>query len=161
MWPMLGVRGDLIVPLDGVDTERLLEFWRWLVPAALRPWFVTALGDLFLRGEDRAVWWLDAGSAKLTPVGHGEKHFEEVLADPENRLLWLGERLVDRLRDAGLSLGPGECYSYWVAPVLGGEYAPENFRVYDVVTHFRVWGPIHEKLKDLPDGTKVEFVIEE
>lgn len=158
---MLGVRDDLIVPLDGVDLGAMLEFWRWLVPASLRPWFVTALGDLFLRGEDGVVWWLDTGSARLTPVARDEKHFEELLADPDNGLLWLGEKLVDRLREAGLTLGPGECYSYWTPPVLGGEYAPHNFRVYDVVTHFRVWGPIHEKLKDLPNGTKVKFVIEE
>jgi hypothetical protein len=30
-----------------------------------------------------------------------------------------------------------------------------------VVTHFRVWGPIHNQLRDLPDGAQVEFRVEE
>jgi hypothetical protein len=38
---------------------------------------------------------------------------------------------------------------------------PANFRVYDVVTPFRVWGPIHEQLRDLPDGATVEFAVVE
>ena len=45
-------------------------------------------------------------------------------------------------------------------PVLAIQL-PGNFRVYDVLTHFRVWGPIHEKLKDLPDGAVVEFRVTE
>ena len=40
-------------------------------------------------------------------------------------------------------------------PMLGGKYEPDNFRIYDVVTHFRVWGPIHEQLRDLPDGARL------
>jgi hypothetical protein len=43
--------------------------------------------------------------------------------------------------------------------MLGGQYEPGNFRIYDVVTHFQVWGPIHEQLRDVPDGATVEFKV--
>ena len=79
--------------------------------------------------------------------------FEQAVADQDNNSLWFGHSLVDELRAAGKVLKPGECYSYIQLPMLGGEYEPDNFRVYDVLTHFRVWGPIHEQLHDLPDGT--------
>jgi hypothetical protein len=45
--------------------------------------------------------------------------------------------------------------------MLGGEYAPANFRVYDMITHFRIWGPIHEQLHNLPDGATIEFKVVE
>src|SRR5205807_1013849 len=106
-------------------------------------------------------WWLDVGAGALEAVAHGKAQFQQWLADPEKTGLWFGETLVDQLREAGVVLGPAECYSYQVLPMLGGEYRPDNFRVQDVVTHFRVWGPIHEKLKDLPDGAQVEFVVGE
>ena len=95
----------------------------------------------------------------LQAVAGDEAEFHTLLADPENASLWLGEALVDRLRAAGVVLKPGECYSYVQLPILGGAYEPDNFHVYDVTTHFRVWGPIHEKIKDLPDGASIEFDV--
>lgn len=160
----MGVLGrlwdPLTVSLSGVDAERLLELWRWLIPDGLHPWFATALGDLFLHGSDGQVWWLEVGSGELQAVASNEAQFRQLLADPNNASLWFGRELVDALRKSGLSLRQGECYSYWVLPILGGEYKPDNFRVYDVLTHFQVWGPIHEKINDLPDGAEVEFVVD-
>ncbi len=156
---MFGVREDLMILLDDIDTGPLLEFWRWLLPGSLRPWFATALGDLSLVGPDGEILWLDVGDGQLQTVAASEDEFQRAVADPDNNSLWFGAVLVDALRRAGKVLKPGECYSYWKLPILGGEYDPANFRVYDVVTHFRVWGPIHEQLRDLPDGTQVVFKV--
>jgi hypothetical protein len=158
---MVGVREDLIVPLTSVDTSPLLEFWRWLIPETRRPLFATALGDLFLAEPNGVVLWLDIGYGQLQAVAASEREFERVAIDPDNNSLWFGEVLVDQLRAAGKVLGLGECYSYLQLPMLGGEYKLANFRVYDAVTHFRVWGPIHEQLRDLPDGAEVEFKVVE
>jgi hypothetical protein len=150
----------LIVPLTGLDLTSLLEFWRWLIPATHRPLFATALGDLFLAAPDGSVGWLDAGTGELQTVAADETEFRRAAADAENRSLWFGAVLVDQLRAAGKALKTGECYSYWRLPILGGKFEPENFRTYDVITHFRVWGPIHEQLRNLSDGAQVEFVVE-
>lgn len=156
---MDGVREDLIVALDGIDRQALLEFWSWLIPGSIHPWFATALGDLYLVGPDTEIVWLDVGLGQLQTVAANEDEFQQLVADPDNYSLWFGAVLVDSLRRAGKLLKPGECYSYWTLPMLGGEYEPGNFRIYDVVTHFRVWGPIHEQLRDIPDGTQVVFKV--
>jgi hypothetical protein len=156
-----GVREDLIVPLTGVDTTAMLEFWRWLIPESYRPLFATALGDLFLADPDGRVMWLDAGDGQLRQVAGSWAEFEQAAADSDNSGLWFGAALVDQLRAADKVLAPGECYCYRTLPMLGGEYVPDNFTVYSIVHHFRVWGPIHEQLRDLPDGATVEFKLVE
>lgn len=156
---MGGVREDLIVPLADIDTGAMLEFWRWLVPESHRPVFATALGDLFLTDPDGRVLWLDMGDGQLQVVADSLGDFEQAAIDPDNNSMWFGAALIDDLRSDGKVLGPGECYCYLQLPMLGGAYEPANFRVHDVITHFRVWGPIHEQLRDLPDGATVEFKI--
>jgi hypothetical protein len=156
---MIGVREDLIVPLAGIDTARMLERWRWLIPESHRPLIATALGDLFLSDPDGRVLWLGVNNGKLRPVTATQAEFERAAAEPENNRFWFGAMLGDRLRASGKVLGPGECYSYLLLPMLGGEYEPANFTVYPVEHHFRVWGPIHEQLRDVPDGDYVEFKV--
>lgn len=158
---MDSVREDLIVPLAGVDTGAMREFWRWLIPESHRPLFATALGDLFLTDPDGRVLWLDMGDGELQQVAADVAEFKRMAADPDNNSLWFGAVLVDELREAGKVLKPGECYSYWQLPMLSGEYEPANFTIYPVVHHFRVWGPIHEQLRDLPDGATIEFEFTE
>ena len=154
---MLGVREDLVVPLAGLDTARMLERWRWLIPESHRPLFATALGDLFLTDPRGRVLWLGVDNGQLQPVAATESEFQRAATDPENNRFWFGAVLVDKLRAVGRVLGPGECYSYWTLPILGGEYEPANFTVYPVAHHFQVWGPIHEKLRDVPDGAQVDL----
>jgi len=156
-----GVREDLIVTLADVDIGSMLKFWRWLIPETHRPLFATALGDLFLSAPDGSVWWLDVGDGQLQAVAASEDEFRRAVTDPDNNCLWFGAALVDQLRAAGKVLAAGECYCYLQLPMLGGEYEPDNFRVFDVVHHFQVWGPIHEQLRDLPDGATVEFKVVE
>lgn len=155
----MDIREDLIVRLADVDIDQMLEFWRWLIPPTFCPLFATALGDLFLVDTEERIQWLDIGVGQLKQVASSIAEFEIAVADPDNASLWFGASFIDELRTTVKILDPQECYSYIQLPMLGGEYDPTNFRVYNVVTHFRVWGPIHEKLKDLPDGTKIEFKI--
>jgi hypothetical protein len=156
---VVSVREDLVISLVGIDTHQMLEFWRWLIPTSHRPMFATALGDLFLADADGRVLWLDMGDGQLQVVAANEADFKQATTDPDNASLWFGAVLVDELRASGKVLSPSECYCYLQLPMLGGKYEPANFRVYNVVTHFRVWGPIHEQLRDSPDGSTIEFEV--
>ncbi len=45
----------LTIDAKGLDCDRLLSDWRWLVPEALRPFSLTMFGDWFF--EDSAAGW--------------------------------------------------------------------------------------------------------
>ena len=63
--------------------------------------------------------------------------------------------LVGALRERGLILAPGQCYSPIHPPVLGGEMVPENFELVSWRVHFYVVGQIHEQVRNLPEGTPI------
>ena len=146
-----------IVP-DEAEETLWLRYWHWLVPSDFKVIGATAIGDAFLRDPHGSVWWLDIGSASLELIGE-QATWERMLTDPAQLDQWSARVLIPLLEKAGLKRGPRECYTYWTAPVLGGDYVPSNFKVVPVQTHFDIWGPILEQIKDLPDGTQVEIKV--
>lgn len=65
---------------------------------------------------------------------------------------------VAALRESGLGVAPDQVYSWSRPPVLGGDHAVENVSVADVEVHFSMLGQIHEQVRDLPPGTRIDRV---
>ena len=151
---------DYLLNLRGRDWAQLLSTWGWLLT---RPFIVrlgNRFGDLFLEFEDGTVHVLDVGSGVLEMAAPNLGTFETKLADPVFAQRWLLMPLVDELRKAGTNPGPDQCYSYVMPPVFGGEYEPKNIVVRDLATHYAAFGPIHEKIKDLPDGSQITLTTQ-
>jgi hypothetical protein len=152
---MLLTWNELTIPLDNVDMNSLLEWWRWLVDPSLEPQVMTALGDLFLRHPDGRIFRLDTGWGKLTEVAKDEDDFHRLRMQPQNAMTWFAPQIVGELLTRGLRLRRGECFGYRVPLVLGGEYTPDNFDSTYLEVHFGILGQIHFQVKDLPDGTPI------
>ena len=150
---------DYIIDHAAVDWRHVLSSWAWLLPRELTVWMVNRFGDLFVVQDDGAVYLLDSGAGTLERIADSRDHFCRLLDEGDNAKNWLMIPLVDRLVAAGRPLSKGQCYSYALLPVLGGGYTPENTKAVDLATHFKVLGPIHEKLKDVPDGAHFKFEI--
>lgn len=147
------------VSLSGVDCEKLLRHWTWLVPPDSQVICVTQLGDAFLERADGSIWLLSVGLGSVERVANHELEWRQLLRDPEQVDLWSGRVLTGKLRNQGLSLAAGQCYTYWQCPMLGGGYDFSNFKVVGVEQHFDIWGPFLGMVKDLPDGSQVKFVV--
>jgi len=63
--------------------------------------------------------------------------------------------MVGALLESGLRLAPGQCFSYIVPPILGGEWEAANFEATDLAVHFGILGQIHLQVKDLPEATPI------
>jgi Domain of unknown function (DUF1851) len=66
--------------------------------------------------------------------------------------------LVAALKLGGIKLGPGQCYSYKIPPVLGGKIEASNFDATDLLVHLSILGQIHHQVKDLPSGTSIKDI---
>jgi hypothetical protein len=150
---------DYTIDHAGVEWPDLLSSWAWLLPRELSVWLVNRFGDLFLTYTDASINMLDVGRGAVSRLAKDREEFACLLDEGNNATDWLAIPLVEKLVAARLLLGPGQCYSYIRLPVLGGDYTVENTRVVSLTQHYRAFGPIHEKLKDIPDGTAIEFDV--
>jgi len=150
---------DYIIDHAAVDWAHVLTPWAWLLPPALTVWMMNRFGDLLVVFEDGSVHMLDVGGGSLTRLADNRDHFGTRLDEDNNANEWLMIPLVDALVASGMTLQPGECYSYRLLPVLGGDYTQANVKVLPIPSHYAALGPIHEKIKDLPDGTRVKFAV--
>jgi hypothetical protein len=146
---------ELVVDRATIETEGLLDTWRWLVDVSCQVILIGALGDLFVQNAIGQVFWLDTGWGELTQVAETADAFQQLLLQPENFDQWFVPQLVGDLLTSGKQLKPGECFGYQVPPVLGGAIAPENFEPIDVRVYFDLLGQIQERVQALPDGKAI------
>jgi hypothetical protein len=153
------VLDSYILSQSDVDWPDLLASWAWLLPLRVKVSMVNRFGDLFLVLEDGSIHILDVGVGSLEKVAESREEFACRMDEGDNANDWLLIPLVDELEAAGITLGPGQCYSYLEIPVLGGSYSTSNVKVLSLEDHLKALGPIHEKIKDLPDGTVAKFEV--
>lgn len=149
---------DLQVSFDEHASDRLIEDWRWLVGQDKTPIMVSSIGDIFLMDKTGKIYWLNVGEGSITAVADDVQGFKEKLQNREQVNEWFMIELVAALKVAGLELRQGEVYSYKKLPVLGGDYSVDNFEKTLVEVHFSFSGQIHEQVKNLPEGTKINAI---
>jgi len=151
---------DLTVSFEHLDRAALIEDWKWLVGSAL-PILVTSVGDAFLQNDTDEVFWLITGSAELEKVADSYEEFQGKLQDNELINEWFLVPVVAQLKKQGVVLEQGKLYGFKQLPVLGGKYESDNFELTDIEVHFAISGQMNLKIKDLPDGTQVNFSVTE
>ena len=148
---------DYLLEHESWHWRELLQHWTWLLPPSFTVWMVNRFGDLFIRLDDGTIHHLDTGSGTLRQVAATRDEFCGICDDPEQANFFLMVPLVDELVAAGRTLGPGECYSYQLAPAFEGTFTPDNVVVRPIADHYNIFGPQHLLTKDIPDGTSIEF----
>lgn len=116
-------------------------------------------GDLFLRTDDGKIHWLRLDDGTLTCVADSKEQFGEKIEDPETFADWFLKPLVDELATSGKIPGPGQCYGFIKIPMIGGDYVLENVEVREIEEMYDLLGQAFEQMKDLPDGTPVDFIF--
>lgn len=153
---------DYLLDQAETDWPKALASWSWLLPAEFTLWLVNRFADLFLVTADGSVHVLDVGVGTLARVAENREDFCNQMDDEavaRDRLLI---SLVDELTAAGVALGPGQCYGFRTLPVFsGGEYAVENCAPIAVWDYLGACGTIHEQIRDLPDGARVQLAVKE
>ena len=146
---------DYLIDHRGFDWQSLFAEWTWLLPNGFTVWLMNRFGDLFLVFDDGSVHMLDIGAGTLQPVAKSRDDFSVKVDDDDNANDWFMIPLVDQLFAAGMTLKEGQCYSYKLPPVLGGNYTVENTCVLTIAGHYGAYGSIHSQIKDVPDGGQV------
>lgn len=152
---------DYLIDPRELDWHSLFETWTWLLEGEFEVWLMNRFGDLFLIYDDGSVNMLDVGGGAIERLADSRDDFATKVDEDGNGSDWFMVPLVNQLVACGQTLEEGECYSFQQPPVLGGQYTIDNCRISALQKHYRVYGSIHEQIKDLPDGAEVEIEIED
>ncbi len=152
---------DLTIDFSQIDHQKLTEDWQWVLHPSMFPILISSIGDMFLQDNEGKIYWLNVGDGTLTLVAEDLDIFNKKLQNDDIANEWFMFDLVMSLKTSGLELTEGNLFSYKILPVLGGLYEPENFTLMDIERHFSFAGSIHEQIKDLPDGTSINFNIKQ
>ena len=151
---------DYVVDQKGLNWPTLLSPWAWLLPNELTVWIVNRLGDIFVVRDDGSVHMMDVGRGTFEQVALNRDEFADLADQDQNAEDWFAIPIVDELVRSGMTLEPGQCYSYRTLPIIGGSYEIGNFRVLTLEEHYKTFGPIQQALKDVPDGASVRFTTD-
>jgi hypothetical protein len=134
-----------------------LESWGWIGLEGKTPVLATAFGDVILQSEE-GFWWLDTldGSLVLAWANATEVQNELSSRDGQEQYLMIG--LIQEAVSRGLVPGDDEVYDFPQPPILGGDLTIDNLTTTDFVVALNVAGQIHDQVKDLPPGTRIDSI---
>ncbi|MEM1078125.1 MAG: T6SS immunity protein Tdi1 domain-containing protein [Pseudomonadota bacterium] len=137
---------DLALSCAAFDCDRLLVDWRWLVPEEMRPLMIGIFGDWVFAAPDASHWHLDLLEGAFLKIADNSQAFNAMKAQPAYRDAWFGADWAHLALQNGLVPGPDACLGWKVAPVLGGEFALENIRVFPLLTYQVAMGGLFRHL---------------
>src|SRR5215471_14123680 len=154
-----GARMELWFEVSGLETERLLSDWQWLCPSRMSLVAKNVFGDLFLRDESGAIFWLNASVGKFDKVSTSEAEFREMAKTSEKRKEWFAEPEMLAYRKLGLSPGASQCIGFSIPAVFREGGTSDTAYVADLYEYLSFLGDLHRQLSDLPDGSKVQLQV--
>ena len=154
---------DITLPTEGIDWQRVLQHWAWLLADRLEfnVWILNRFGDLFVRLPDGSIWMLCTGSGTFRMAAPSKGAFAEMVEGEDRLESWFMPSLIEELEAAGRTLGERQCYGFTVPPGFEeGKYESGNVKVVDIEAHFIATGDLWGRLRDVPDGTGVRLEME-
>ena len=155
----------LLLPDEQVVTETAAA-WKWLVP---EPWKIVAcsmFGGVFFEKSQGGVFWLECPTAQVEQVASSAAEFHAFLGGERDEAWeeqtdeWFLPGLVQQLHDAKKRPGPGQCYGLTILPIFdGGRYSVGNVFVLPVREWLTVTASLHQQVRELPDGSRVEIKV--
>jgi hypothetical protein len=149
---------ELLRTFDADRYEQALESWAWIDLEGKRPLFASPFGDVFLLAED-GVWVLDTLEGSLTHRWDSPDAMQADLETPTGQDRYLLASLGRQAEARGLVPAPTEVYDFTVPPILGGPLEVDNVVTSDFVVVVNIAGQLHEQLRDVPPGTKINIAL--
>jgi len=144
-----------------LDVDRLLSEWRWLCPQSLALVARSAFGDLFLRDEAGKIIKLDIAIGQILEVATSETDFRDLAYTKEKREQWFAESDELAVMERGLNPNQDQCVAFKTPIIFAEAGTPNNAYVGSLYEQVSFLGDLHRQISELPDGSKVQFRIQE
>lgn len=138
-------RISVTLPLEDLDTTRLLADWRWLVPESLTPFAVTLFADWFFEDAGGRIFFLDIIGGRLTPVAPNREIFYLACAEEQRRQDWYRVDLAMACWRQGLRPESGECLGLMPPVDPAAQPTVDDVGVCELGVHLSMLGQMHRQ----------------
>jgi hypothetical protein len=138
---------DLMTPAERFDVPKMLDSWRWLVPARDTPLFVSGMGDWAFGAPDGSLWCLDLLEGTYSRIAADAAEYNRL----NKSHAWLEKEFsidwFDVALQKGLVPGEQECVGWRLHPLLGGKFEVANLKIFDMLVYQSLMGQLHRQLQ--------------
>jgi len=138
--------------------EAVNEAWDWAGVTATQVIAQSPMGHLVLSDAEDRFFYLDPDGMAVIPLG-SEAEAASHLSSDEAKELWSGGELVaEGLKRFG-EPPVGSVFTIKPHAMIEGRYEPENLCVMPLEELIRFTGDVAQQIKDLPDGSQIQFEV--
>jgi len=136
-----------MTPAEAFDVEDLLEPWRWLVPSAATPLFISVFGDWVFGSPDGSLWALSVLEGTYSQIASTGAEYNRLKSSFEwlDNTFMAGWQVIAHRH--GLVLAFYECIGWKIHPKLGGPISKENLEVFNMRVYQYLMGQLHQQLQ--------------
>jgi hypothetical protein len=133
--------------------------WGW---TGIRPSEVVDendFGNLIIKDIEGRYWMICPEELSCEIVAQTRSELDRLSVDQEFLRDWYMRALVEKAHEKCGALAAGRKYCLKIPAVLGGQYSSDNMGTITLLELIRASGDIAQKIKDLPDGAKVQLRV--
>ena len=139
--------------------EELRESWGWVGLDPIEVVGENDFGNLIIKGKNNKYWRLCPEELSCEIVAQNRKELDALSHNQEFLHDWYMKKLVSEAQEKLGPLTEGRKYCLKIPAILDGEYGGPNLATVPLVELVRFSGDVAKQIKDLPNGTQVQFKI--
>ena len=137
---------DLAISCAGIDCDRLLTAWQWLLPKDAKPLLLGIFGDWVFGRPDGGHWHLDLLEGQFHFIAGSSAEFNAKKEKEEYRDEWFGANWAEIALTHGIEPNYEECLGWKVLPIMGAPIALENICVYPLMAYQTINGEVFRQI---------------
>lgn len=129
------------------EIKDMLPQWSWLVPSASTPLLLSVFGDWLLGNSDGSLSVLSVLEGTFEQVAQNSDEYNELNKSSE----WCDEIFISSwfpiAMENGISPREGECIGWQIHPIIGGEFSPDNLKIFSMSVYQSLMSQLHAKVQ--------------
>jgi len=137
--------------------ESIQEGWGWAIGTPTRVVAVNSFGNVVVQTSTGQFYRVIPEDLDYVLLCESDDALDQIMRESEFSFDWEMKLLRDQAERALGKLSANECYHLVIPAPLGGAYALSNIKKISIGEWLSFSGYVAHQIKDLPDGTPIEF----
>ncbi|PWS55958.1 T6SS immunity protein Tdi1 domain-containing protein [Pseudoalteromonas sp. meg-B1] len=129
------------------EIDNLLPQWTWLVPPTATPLMLSVFGDWLFGNPDGSLSVLSLLEGTYEQVAESSEGYNELNKSSE----WCDEIFISSwfpiAIENDITPKKGECIGWQIHPIIGGEFSPNNLKIFSMSVYQALMSQLHAKIQ--------------